>query len=91
MALTAWAVVPEPTAWLAVEVKAAKVGLVPHSNQAFVASPFGLALPFSTAPLAVTPVASAVVTVGADPDPPVVVKLTIEPFVVPAELELAAR
>jgi hypothetical protein len=45
-------------------VNVARVGLVPHSNHAFVARPFGFTLPFSTAPLAVTPVAAVVVTVG---------------------------
>ena len=75
-------------AWLDVEVKVASVGLVPHSNQALVARPFGFTLPFSVALLAVTEVTAFVVTVGARA---VVTKLTIEPFEVPAELDAATR
>ena len=63
--MTAWLVVPEPTAWLDVEVKVASVGLVPHSNQALVARPFGFTLPFNLAPVVVIEVAALVVTVGA--------------------------
>ncbi|MCP2501016.1 MAG: hypothetical protein NCA08_05565 [Deltaproteobacteria bacterium] len=68
----------------------ASVGLVPHSNQAVVATPFGFTPPLSTAPLAVTDVAGFVVTVGATAAD-VVLKLAIDPFDVPAELEAATR
>jgi hypothetical protein len=65
-------------------------GSAPHSNQAVVADPFGFTPPFSAAPLAVTDVAGFVLTVGTATDA-VVVKLTIDPFDVPAELEAATR
>ena len=64
-AVTAWLVVPEPADWLEVLVKVARVELVPHSNQAFVAWPFGFTLPFAVAPLEVIKVAAFVVAAGA--------------------------
>jgi hypothetical protein len=45
-------------------LKPDKVGLVPHSNQAVVAKPFGFTPPFKTPPAVVTDVAAFVVTVG---------------------------
>ena len=63
--MTAWLVVPQPTAWWDVEVKVASVGLVPHSNQAVVDRPFGFTLPFNLALLAVTALAAFVITMGA--------------------------
>ena len=68
----------------------ARVGLVPHSNHAVVAAPFGFTPPFNVAPLAVTEVAAFVVTVGAGAAA-VVLKLRIDPFDVPAALEAATR
>jgi hypothetical protein len=53
--------------------KVARLGLVPHSNHASVARPFGFTLPLSVAPVVPTPVAASVVTVGTAPgvvDPP---------------------
>ena len=64
-------------------------GSAPHSNQAVVADPFGFTPPFSVAPLVVIPVAAEVETMGGVDE--VVVKLTIDPFDVPAELEAATR
>ena len=66
----------------------ASVALVPHSNQAVAASPFGFTVPFSVALSAATEVAALVVTVG---DGAVVLKLRIDPFDVPEALEAAAR
>ena len=76
--------------WLGVEVKVARVGLVPHSNHAVVANPFGFVLPFNVAPVVVIEVAAFVVTVGATAAA-VVVKLAIDPFAVPVALEAATR
>jgi hypothetical protein len=47
---------------LEVTLKVARVGLVPHSNHAVVAAPFGFTPPFNVAPLDVTEVAAFVVT-----------------------------
>jgi len=88
--LTAWLVVPEPTDWLEVALKVDSVGLVPHSNQAVVACPFGFTPPFTVAPPVVTEVAALVDAVGGRSGMGVV-KLAIEPFVVPLGLEAAAR
>jgi hypothetical protein len=49
---------------MGVLLKVARVELVPHSNQAVVARPFGFTPPFSVAPLDVTDVAVFVITVG---------------------------
>jgi hypothetical protein len=73
---------------LDVTLKVASAGLVPHSNQAVVAAPFGFTPPFIVAPPDVTDVAAFVVTIGATAD---VAKLRIAPFVVPVALEAAAR
>ena len=89
-ASTAWLVVPEPIDWLEVLLKVARVGLVPHSNQAVVAAPFGFTPPFNVPPSTVTEVAAFVVTVGAAAAA-VVLKLAIDPFDVPAALEAATR
>ena len=88
--MTAWLVVPDPRDWLAVLLKVARVGLVPHSNQAVAATPFGFTPPFNVAPADVTEVAAFVVTVGAAAAA-VVLKLAIDPFDVPAVLEAATR
>ena len=50
---------------MVVLLKVARVGLVPHSNQAVVAWPFGFTLPFAVAPLELTEVAALVVAAGA--------------------------
>jgi hypothetical protein len=71
-------------------LKLDRVGLVPHSNQAVVAKPFGFTPPFKTPPAVVTDVAAFVVTAGATAAV-VVLKLAIDPFDVPAELEAAER
>jgi hypothetical protein len=73
-----------------VTLKVARVGLVPHSNQAVVAWPFGFTPPFTVAPPDVTEVAVFVAAVGAM-EVAVVLKLAIAPFVVPVALEAAAR
>ncbi len=62
--MTAWLVVPDPRDWLEVEVNVPSAGSVPHSNQPFVANPFGFTLPLSTPPTVVTDVAGFVATVG---------------------------
>jgi hypothetical protein len=64
-AVIVWFVVPEPIACELVALLVVNVGSVPHSNQAFVAIPFGFALPFSVAAVVVTELAADVVTVGA--------------------------
>ena len=84
-ALTDWLVVPEPTDCVDVLVEDARDESVPHSNQAFVASPFAVALPFRVAVFAPTDVAASVATVGGAPG----IKLRMLPLVVP-ELLLAA-
>ncbi len=61
---------------------------VPYSNQAVVAWPFGLTVPFSLAPDAVTEDAAAVVTTGAEP---VVENVSSAPLVVPASLTATTR
>jgi hypothetical protein len=71
-------------------LKLDRVGLVPHSNQAVVAKPFGFTPPFNVALSFVIDVAAFVDTVGATAAA-VVLKLAIEPLDVPAELEAAAR
>jgi hypothetical protein len=76
--------------WLEVTLKVASAGLVPHSNQAVVDRRFGFTVPFNLAPVPVTEVAAFVVTVGAWGDT-VVLKLAINPFFVPMELDAAAR
>ncbi len=83
-------VVPEPTDWLEVTLKVASVGLVPHSNHAVVACPFGFTPPLTVAPLIVMEAAAFVVAAGGRSGM-VVVKLRIVPFVVPLALEAAAR
>ena len=88
--MTAWLAEPEPADWLGVEANVASVGLVPHSNQAVVAAPFGFTPPFNVAPLDVTEVAAFVVTVG-DGRGTAVLKERIDPFAVPVALEAATR
>jgi hypothetical protein len=56
--------------------------VVPHSNHAFVAEPFGFTDPFNVAVVANIEVAGLVVTVG----PLIVVKVKSEPLAVPAVL-----
>jgi hypothetical protein len=86
-ALTGWLVVPEPTDWDDVLAEVVSVESVPHSNHAFVASPLAVTLPFRVAEVAPTEVAAKVVTAGVAPG----VKLRINPFDVPTELEAATR
>ena len=57
--------------------------LVPHSKYAVVDEPFGLTLPFNVAEVVLTDDALDVITVGGDTAADVV-KLTIEPLLVPA-------
>jgi hypothetical protein len=73
---------------LGVTLKVDRVGLVPHSNQAVVACPFGFTPPFNVPPPEVTDVAALVVAVGATADVP---KLRIDPFTVPLAFDAAAR
>jgi hypothetical protein len=75
---------------LEVALKAAKVGLVPHSNQADVATPFGFTPPFTVALLNVIELAGFVDAFGANRGD-MAVKLRIDPFTIPAELEAATR
>ena len=89
--MTAWLVVPEPMDWLGVTLKVARVGLVPHSNQAVVAAPFGFTPPFNVAPLDVTEVAAFVVTVGAADDRRGAETDGSIPSTVPAAFEAATR
>ena len=74
--------------WVGVAANVASVALVPHSNQAVAARPFGFTVPFSVALSAATEVAALVITVG---DGAVVLKERIDPFDVPAVLEAAPR
>ena len=63
--MTARLVVPEPSGWVEVVLKVARVGLVPYSNHAFVTYPFGFTFPLRTAlVVAGFNVAAFVVTVG---------------------------
>jgi hypothetical protein len=75
---------------LGVTLKVARVGLVPHSNQAVVDAPFGFTPPFNVPPPEVTEVAALVDTVG-DRSGMVVVKLRIDPLTVPPAFDAAAR
>jgi hypothetical protein len=79
-ALTAEALVPDPTDCAVVAVKVESVLDVPHSNHAVVDVPFGLTEPFIVAELVVTRFAAVVVTEGKLAP---VVKLRIVPFCVP--------
>ncbi len=56
--------VPGANGWTDVGVKLWSVFVVPHSNHAFVAVPFGLMLPISVAPSPANPPAASVVTEG---------------------------
>ena len=69
-------------------VEVDKVLLVPHSNQAVVALPFGLTLPFNVAAADVTEPAAVVTTVG---NTAPVVKLKMPSRCVPAAFCPAAR
>jgi hypothetical protein len=88
--VTAWLDVPDPRGCVDVRLKVDRAGSLPHSNQADVAKPFGFTPPFNVALSIVIDVAAFVVTAGATAAA-VVLKLAIEPFDVPAELEAAAR
>ena len=68
--------------------KVESVLLVPHSNQAVVAEPFGFSVPFSMAAVDVIDVAAVVVTLGSIAN---VVKLTMPSRCVPAEFCAATR
>jgi hypothetical protein len=87
-ALTAEALVPDPTDCAVVAVKVESVLEVPHSNHAVVEAPFGLTVPFIVPELVVTELAAVVVTVGGLAP---VVKLRIASFCVPAPFCPAAR
>ena len=75
--------------WLVVLLKVARVGLVPHSNHAVVDTPFGFTSPLSMALFIAMEFAGFVDAFGAGRGI-VVVKLRIDPFTIPAELEAAA-
>ena len=74
-------------AWTGEVAKVTRSGLVPHSNQASVARPFGFTFPLSVAPVVPTPVAVSVVTVGAAPR----VTHWMFPLLVPDPLLAATR
>ena len=82
------ALVPDPDDWEVVELKVARVLLVPHSNHDEVDAPFGFTVPLSVAPLEVTELGAVVMTVGSTA---LVVKLRIPSFCVPALFCAAAR
>jgi hypothetical protein len=90
IALTGWLVVPEPTDWAGVLEGEARFGSVPHSNQAFVARPFAVTLPFRVDVVVPTDVAATVVTAGALPGDEVV-KLVMELSVPPLSLNARTR
>jgi hypothetical protein len=58
---------PEPMDWDVVLVELASVESVPHSNQAFVASPFGVTLPFNVVPFVDIEVADSTLVTGVEP------------------------
>ena len=89
-ALTGWLVVPEPTAWGAVLSKVDSAEFVPHSNQASVARPLAVTLPFRVAVFTPTDVAAAIVATGGDPSEEVV-KLRMELLDVPFEFNAHTR
>ena len=62
---------------MAVALKAARAGSVPHSNQAVAACPFGFTMPFKVAPLMVTEFAAFVVAVGDTPGGASIVKVAM--------------
>ena len=64
-----------------------KLVVVPYSNQALVALPFGLTIPWRSAPLVVIKVTGSVIAAGSGR----VLKVTIPPTLVPAELIAVAR
>ena len=70
----ATALVPDPDDWEVVELKVARVLLVPHSNHDVVDAPFGFTVPLTVAPLEVTELAAVVVTTG---NSGIVVKLQV--------------
>ena len=74
-ALTAAALVPDPTDCDVVLVYVESVLFVPHSNHAVVALPLGFTLPFNVALPDVTDPAAVVVTVGNTGAGAVVVRL----------------
>jgi hypothetical protein len=90
-ALSNWLVVPEPIAWEDVLAKDESAGSVPHSNQASVARPLGVTLPFRVAVLNPTDVAAAVVATGGDPSEEVVKNWMEELFEVPFEFDAQVR
>ena len=62
-------------------------GFVPYWNHAVVERPFGLTLPFNVALFAVMEDVNEAKMIGS----PGVLKLSIEPLLIPAELEAATR
>ncbi len=87
-ALIDTAVTPEPTDWAVVLEYELRVLLVPHSNHAVVADPFGLTEPFAVAEFDVTLVAAEVVAVGGTA---LVVKLSMLSRCVPPAFWAATR
>ena len=81
LAVTATALVPEPTDCDVVVLYVDNVLLIPHSNHAVVDAPLGFTVPFSVAPLEDTDVAAVVVAVGRTA---AVVKLKMPSRCVPA-------
>ena len=69
--------VPDPADWAVVELNVESVLLVPHSNQAVVAEPFGFTDPLSVAPLDVMELAAVVCAVGGLDTAARVVKLQV--------------
>ncbi len=80
-AVTDTSLVPDPMDCDAVVLYVDKVLLVPHSKYAVLKAPLGLTVPFRVADVELILLAAFVVTIGAIP---LVVKLTIDPRVIPA-------
>ena len=77
---------PEPRDCVAVLAEVDKLLLVPHSNHAEVASPFGFAVPLRTAEFARRDVAAVVVTVGGEAGGATVVKFQVPEYAPDPEL-----
>jgi hypothetical protein len=67
--LTGTIVVPDPTDCTEVVLLVARVGSVPHSNQALVARPFGVTFPLRDERVAAIEFAARAVTAGGIPPP----------------------
>ncbi len=83
---SATAEVPEPRLWEGVALPYDVV--VPYWNDAVVEAALGFTVPFRVAPVKLMPLATPVVTVGAQA---VVVNVAFRPFVVPPMLVATAR